>query len=207
MAALQDVSLNVPEGNFFAIMGPSGSGKSTLMNILGCLDRPTSGEYILNGTDVSTIGEGGLAELRNKLIGFVFQSFCLIPKLTALENIEVPMAYAGVPPAERRKRALHLLRKLGMEHRANHLPAELSGGQCQRIAIARAIANRPRLILADEPTGNLDIKTGEDIMSILQELHRDGATVVLITHEPDIAGYAGDTLRLSGGRLYYGGCA
>jgi putative ABC transport system ATP-binding protein len=188
--ALRGVTVHVDRGEFVAIMGSSGSGKSTLMNILGCLDRPTGGTYTLDGVEVSKLGKAELAEVRNKVLGFVFQSFNLLSRTTALENVEVPMLYAGVSGRERHKRALESLEKVGLAARKDHHPNQLSGGQQQRVAIARAIVNRPKVILADEPTGNLDSKTSTSVMALFQELGRSGITVVLVTHEPDIAEYA-----------------
>ncbi len=187
--ALRGVSLNVDKGEFVAIMGASGSGKSTMMNILGCLDRLTSGRYLLDGEDVSALSGKRLAAVRNKKIGFVFQSFNLLPKLNALQNVELPMVYAGVSGSERRKKAMAALERVGLAERYNHRPNEMSGGQRQRVAIARSLVNDPSIILADEPTGNLDSKASVEIMSVFQELNNEGATVVMVTHEPDIAKY------------------
>jgi putative ABC transport system ATP-binding protein len=180
-------------------MGPSGSGKSTLMNILGCLDTPTSGQYILNGQDVSKMEDNELAEVRNKEIGFVFQQFNLMPRLNALENVGIPLIYAGVSRKEREDRGLEMLEKVGLADRAKHRPNELSGGQCQRVAVARALINRPSIILADEPTGNLDSKTSEEIMEMFSQIHSSGNTVVLVTHEEDIADHAHRIVRLRDG--------
>ncbi|WP_332739371.1 ABC transporter ATP-binding protein [Hydrogenophaga sp.] len=188
--ALDGVSLTIEVGEFVAIMGASGSGKSTLMNILGCLDRPTSGHYSLAGEPVESLAPDDLASVRNRRIGFVFQQFNLLPRTSARENVELPMVYAGVPSAERQKRALAALRRVGLGERSGHTPAELSGGQQQRVAIARALVNQPQLILADEPTGALDTHTSEDIMRLLTELNEQGITVVLVTHEADIAAWA-----------------
>ncbi|MBT9463152.1 ABC transporter ATP-binding protein [Hydrogenophaga sp.] len=188
--ALDGVSLSVEVGEFVAIMGASGSGKSTLMNILGCLDRPTSGHYSLAGEPVESLAPDDLASVRNRRIGFVFQQFNLLPRTSARENVELPMVYAGVPSAERQKRALTALQRVGLGERSGHTPAELSGGQQQRVAIARALVNQPQLILADEPTGALDTHTSEDIMRLLTELNEQGITVVLVTHEADIAAWA-----------------
>ena len=187
--ALRGVSFNVDRGEFVAIMGASGSGKSTMMNILGCLDRLTSGRYLLDGEDVSALSGKRLAAVRNRKIGFVFQSFNLLPKLNALQNVELPMVYAGVASAQRRKKAMAALERVGLAERYTHRPNEMSGGQRQRVAIARSLVNDPAIILADEPTGNLDSKASVEIMSIFQELNNEGATVVMVTHEPDIAQY------------------
>jgi putative ABC transport system ATP-binding protein len=188
--ALAGVSLDIEAGEFVAIMGASGSGKSTLMDILGCLDRPTSGEYRLAGEPVQSLAPDALASVRNRRIGFVFQQFNLLPRTSALENVELPMVYAGVPTAERHQRARVALQRVGLGERSGHTPAELSGGQQQRVAIARALVNQPQLILADEPTGALDTHTSEDIMRLLTELNGQGITVVLVTHESDIAAWA-----------------
>ncbi|MFY9497903.1 MAG: ABC transporter ATP-binding protein [Tepidanaerobacteraceae bacterium] len=190
VVALKDVNLHIKKGEFVAIMGPSGSGKSTLMNILGCLDKPTSGEYYLEGKAISQLDSRQLAHIRNKKIGFVFQNFNLLPRMNALRNVEIPMIYAGVSSGDRRLRAMEALKSVGLEDRWHHKPNELSGGQRQRVAIARALVNSPRIILADEPTGNLDSKSGAEIMEIFTELHRNGATIVLVTHENEIAKYA-----------------
>jgi ABC-type lipoprotein export system ATPase subunit len=184
------VSLTIGEGDFVAIMGASGSGKSTLMNILGCLDLPSSGQYRLAGEEVETMGQDQLASIRNRRIGFVFQQFNLLPRTSALENVELPMVYAGLNAAQRRERGIKALQKVGLGERFQHTPAELSGGQQQRVAIARALVNDPQLILADEPTGALDSQTSEDIMRLLQDLNAQGMTVVLVTHEADIAAWA-----------------
>jgi putative ABC transport system ATP-binding protein len=188
--ALRGVSLDIAEGDFVAIMGASGSGKSTLMNILGCLDKPSSGSYRLAGEAVDAMEPDALASIRNRRIGFVFQQFNLLPRTSALENVELPMVYANVPPPERHQRALRSLQRVGLGERCDHTPAELSGGQQQRVAIARALVNNPQLILADEPTGALDSQTSEDIMRLLAELNAQGMTVVLVTHEADIAAWA-----------------
>jgi putative ABC transport system ATP-binding protein len=189
--ALRGIDMCIHPGAFVAIMGASGSGKSTFMNILGCLDRPSSGRYRLQGTDVSQMSNEQLAEVRNTLIGFVFQSFHLLPRTSALENVELPLLYSGTPARERRARALAALQSVGLETRAAHYPSQLSGGQQQRVALARALVNQPAILLADEPTGNLDTQTGEEIMGVLSTLNiQQGITVVLVTHEPDIAQYA-----------------
>lgn len=190
VAALAGVSLNIAVGEFAAIMGPSGSGKSTLMNILGCLDRPTSGSYMLNGQEVATLNDDELAITRNKRIGFVFQNFNLLPRMTAVQNVALPLVYAGVEKKERNERAAQALAAVGLDHRLDHLPNELSGGQRQRVAIARALINEPTIIMADEPTGNLDTKSGTEVMGIFERLNASGRTVILVTHEPDIAEYA-----------------
>lgn len=199
--ALKEVSLKIEKGEFTAIMGPSGSGKSTFMNILGCLDRMDEGEYILNDRDVSKLMDNELAYVRNKEIGFVFQAFNLIPRMTILENVELPMLYAGLPARERRERAITALRKVDLEDRIKHLPNEVSGGQKQRAAIARAIANSPSVIMADEPTGNLDTKSSIDIMKIFQDLNNEGKTVVMVTHENDIAQHAKRIVRFKDGEI------
>ncbi len=188
--ALKNVNLEIEHGEFIAIMGQSGSGKSTLMNIIGCLDRPTSGEYFLDGIDISKQEQDELSLIRNKKIGFVFQAFNLIPRTDILRNVELPMIYAKTKSSVRRQRALELLDKVGLKDRVDHLPNELSGGQKQRVAIARALANNPPIILADEPTGNLDTQSSEDIMNIFKTLNNEGNSVILVTHEPDIAKYA-----------------
>jgi putative ABC transport system ATP-binding protein len=199
--ALRGVSLHVERGDFVAIMGSSGSGKSTLMNILGCLDVPSAGRYLVDGMDASELDEDDLADLRNRKLGFVFQSFNLVPRTAAVANVELPLAYAGLPRAERRRRAELALESVGMGNRMRHLPAELSGGQQQRVAVARAIVTNPSLILADEPTGNLDSRSTEDVLRIFARLNLQGRTVVLITHEPDVAAQAKRVVRLSDGEI------
>lgn len=199
--ALDNVSLTVEEGEMAAIMGPSGSGKSTLMNILGCLDQPTSGTYYLSGQEVSKMNEREQAIMRNREIGFVFQSFNLLPKLTAVQNVELPLVYANVPSHERRKLAIAALERMGLAERMYHKPKELSGGQQQRVAIARAIVNRPRFILADEPTGNLDSKASAEIMGVFQELNQQGITIVLVTHEEDVALYTKRIIKFFDGKI------
>lgn len=196
---LHGIDLVVNKGEFVSIMGPSGSGKSTFMNILGCLDRPTTGSYRLNGDEVATLSDDELAYVRNKQIGFVFQSFNLLTKLTALENVALPMIYAGVNKKMRIERATQLLQSVGLGERMDHLPSELSGGQRQRVAIARALANNPAIIMADEPTGNLDSKSTIDVMNIFRGLHNEGRTILLVTHEPDIATYASRNVVLKDG--------
>ncbi len=199
--ALVDVSLDVATGELLAVMGASGSGKSTLMNILGCLDRPTSGRYLLDGSDVSHLDRNGLAEIRNRTLGFVFQSFNLLSRTSALENVELPLLYAGVATRERQERATEALRRVGLGDRLHHHSNQMSGGQQQRVAIARALVSRPRLILADEPTGNLDSRTSVEVMALLQELWRSGITIVLVTHEPDIAQHASRVIEMKDGRI------
>ena len=199
--ALRSVSLTIMKNEFVAIMGPSGSGKSTLMNILGCLDTPTSGEYILNGEDVSKLDDNSLAEIRNKQIGFVFQTFNLLPRSTALENIMLPLIYAGVTKNNRIERALEVAEEVKLSDRVAHRPNELSGGQRQRVAIARALVNNPAIILADEPTGNLDSKTSIEILGVLEEIHKNGNTVIIVTHEEDIALHAHRIIRLMDGKI------
>ncbi|GAA1795398.1 ABC transporter ATP-binding protein [Luedemannella flava] len=199
--ALRGVSLTVARGDYVAIMGSSGSGKSTLMNILGCLDVPTSGRYLLDGVDVSTLSDRQLALVRNRRIGFVFQSFNLIPRTTALANVELPLAYAGVKGAARRRRAQEALAMVGLADRAGHEPNQLSGGQQQRVAVARALVTSPALVLADEPTGNLDSQSTMDVLAVLDQLNRTGRTIVIITHEPDVAEHARRLIRLVDGRV------
>ena len=199
LEVLKGVSLDIFKNEYVALMGPSGSGKSTLMNILGCLDTPTSGSYVLNGQNVSTMPDDALADVRNIEIGFVFQQFNLLPRLTALENVALPLVYAGTPKKERLDRAMQVLEKVSLTDRSHHKPNELSGGQCQRVAIARALVNNPSLILADEPTGNLDTRTSIEIMDIFSQIQATGNTVVLVTHEEDIANYAHRIVRLRDG--------
>jgi len=203
---LHGIDLSISQGEFVAIMGHSGSGKSTLMNILGCLDTSTSGNYYLNGENVSQLSPNQVANLRNRLIGFVFQGFNLLKRMTALENVTLPMLYAGISKTKQKKRGLEILKQMGLEKHANSLPNQMSGGQQQRIAIARSLANHPPLILADEPTGNLDTKTSDDIMTLFTELNKNqGITVILVTHEPDIARYAQRMIRVMDGRITYDG--
>lgn len=199
--ALKDVTISIQKGEYVAFMGPSGSGKSTLMNIVGCLDTPTSGTYVLNGQDVSRMAENQLAEVRNKEIGFVFQTFNLLPRQTALENVALPLIYAGYSKADRTEKAMQVLRGVGLESRAGHRPSELSGGQRQRVAVARALVNDPSILLADEPTGNLDSKTSYEIMDLFEQLYDRGNTIVMVTHEEDIAQYAHRIVRLRDGLI------
>ncbi|PEO56602.1 macrolide ABC transporter ATP-binding protein, partial [Bacillus toyonensis] len=198
---LHGISLTIQSGEFVSIMGPSGSGKSTLMNIIGCLDRPTEGEYMLNDVNILTADESKLALIRNEYIGFVFQHFNLLPRLSAVENVELPLVYGGVKKAERRKRALEALGKVGLADRVHHLPNELSGGQKQRVAIARAIANNPTFIMADEPTGALDTKSGEQVMDIFTKLNAEGTTIVMVTHEEEVAAYSSRRIVLRDGKV------
>ena len=202
--ALQDVNLKIERGEYLSIMGPSGSGKSTFMNILGCLDTPSTGEYKFRGVDVSKLDDDALSAMRNKEIGFVFQNFNLLPKLNAVQNVELPLAYAGVPAAERRERAIRALERVKLADRMHHKPSELSGGQRQRVAIARALVTNPGILLADEPTGALDSKTGVEIMRLFDELHREGDnTIILITHEQEIANYAIRNVYIKDGTIHY----
>lgn len=200
--ALTDVSLTIDQNEYVAIMGPSGSGKSTLMNILGCLDTPTSGDYLFKNTQVSSLDDDALSAMRNREIGFVFQNFNLLPKLNALQNVEMPLIYAGIKTQERRERALEALKKVGLAERIHHRPGELSGGQRQRVAIARALVTNPGILLADEPTGALDSKTGEEIMHLFKKLHEDGNTIILITHEQEVADHANRTIHIRDGKIY-----
>ncbi len=199
LQVLKGISLDIYKNEYVALMGPSGSGKSTLMNILGCLDSPSGGKYILNNKDVSSMPDNDLAEVRNKEIGFVFQQFNLLPRLTAAENVALPLIYSGIGKKERHQRAMDVLEKVQLADRHHHKPNELSGGQIQRVAIARALINNPSIILADEPTGNLDSKTSAEVMGIFDEIHRGGNTVILVTHEEEIAGYAHRVIRLRDG--------
>jgi putative ABC transport system ATP-binding protein len=196
---LKGIDLEIKKGEYVALMGPSGSGKSTLMNLLGCLDTPTSGNYILNGKDVSQMQDDELADIRNKEIGFVFQTFNLLPRTTALDNVALPMIYAGYSKSERKERATEVLKQVNLSDRMDHQPNQLSGGQRQRVAIARALVNKPSIILADEPTGNLDSKTSEEIMALLEEIHKKGNTIILVTHEEDIAAHAQRIIRMRDG--------
>ncbi|MFN4190489.1 MAG: ABC transporter ATP-binding protein [Pseudothermotoga sp.] len=199
--AVDGVTLNVFNGEYLIIMGPSGSGKTTLMHLMGCLDKPDSGEIYLAGKCVSKLNDRDLARVRNKMIGFVFQQFNLLPRLTALENVELPMIYAGVPRAIRHKRAKELLTMVGLKDRMEHKPTQLSGGQMQRVAIARALANQPQIIFADEPTGNLDSKSGEEILKIFSDLHSDGLTIIVVTHDPEVAANGERVIHMRDGRI------
>jgi len=199
--ALRSITLEIAEGEYTAIMGASGSGKSTLMNILGCLDRPTAGQYILGGVDVGTLDDNALSEIRSRHIGFIFQNFNLIPQLTVLENLEVPMFYLGIPPAERRRRAEELAVRVGLQERLDHRPMQLSGGQQQRVCIARALANDPLIILADEPTGALDSRTGQSILELFEALVESGRTIIIVTHDPTVAHRCRRVVHLHDGRI------
>ena len=199
VAALQGINLSIGQGEFVSIMGPSGCGKSTMMHILGCLDRPTSGRVMLDNVNVDQLDDNRLAEIRNKKVGFVFQTFNLLPKLSAIENVELPLIYAGVRFEERRKKALELLETVGLKDRAGHKPSELSGGQSQRVAVARALINNPSIILADEPTGNLDSKSGEEIIRLFAELNARGNTIIMVTHDQEIANHSRRIVRLKDG--------
>lgn len=200
--ALRGVTLEVTAGEFVAVMGPSGSGKSTLMNLIGCLDRPTDGQYELEGRPVGELTASELARVRNAMVGFVFQNFRLLPRLTALENVELSLMYAGVPPRQRRERALESLGRVGVAHRASHRPPELSGGEQQRVAIARAVVNRPKIVVADEPTGALDSRNGAEVLGLFQALHDEGITMLVVTHDPDVARHARRLVVLRDGMLH-----
>jgi putative ABC transport system ATP-binding protein len=199
--ALKGIDLEIRAGEFAAIVGPSGSGKSTLMNLIGCLDTPTGGDYFLGGEPVAGLSRDALADVRNRRVGFVFQSFNLLPQISAVENVELPMLFGGIPPRERRRRAEELLARVGLSDRAEHRPTELSGGQMQRVAIARALAMEPDILLADEPTGNLDTRTGEEIMALFARLHEQGNTIILVTHERDIGEHADRIIQLRDGKI------
>ncbi len=199
--ALKSITMNIFTNEYVALMGPSGSGKSTLMNLLGCLDTPSEGTYLLNDINVSSMSDSELAEVRNKMIGFVFQTFNLLPRMSSLENVALPLVYSGIKQNERLQKAEHALESVGLQDRMMHKPNELSGGQRQRVAIARALVNNPAIILADEPTGNLDTKTSAEIMAIFEKIHKQGNTVILVTHEPDIAAYAHRIIRLRDGLI------
>jgi putative ABC transport system ATP-binding protein len=199
--ALDDVSLVIRAGEFVALMGPSGSGKSTLLNVLGCLDTPTSGEYWLDGEPVATLTEDRLADVRQRKLSFIFQAYHLVPRMTAARNVELPMIFAGIDPKARRERIRHALDVVGLSHRLDHRPTQLSGGERQRVAIARSIVMEPKILLADEPTGNLDSKSGSEIVALLQQLNADGLTIILVTHDPNVAARAQRTLRMRDGRL------
>jgi putative ABC transport system ATP-binding protein len=200
--ALKNINLNIEQNEYLAIMGPSGSGKSTLMNILGCLDTPTSGRYFFRGADVSMLDDDALSAMRNREIGFIFQNFNLLPRLNSLQNVELPLIYSGTPVAERRERARRALDRVGLSDRVAHKPSELSGGQRQRVAIARALVTNPGILLADEPTGALDSRTGEDIMALFKALHDEGNTIILITHEQEVANHAARNIYLKDGEIY-----
>ncbi|WP_394883268.1 ABC transporter ATP-binding protein [Clostridium baratii] len=204
LKVLNNITLKVPKGQFVAIIGPSGSGKSTFMNFIGCLDKVDSGTYILDGMDVRDLNDNELSEIRNKKIGFIFQQFNLLSKLSALENVELPLIYRGISSSERRKRAIEALKKVGLENRKNHLPTQLSGGQQQRVAIARAIVTDPEILLCDEPTGALDTKTSKEIMELIKDLNKEGRTIVMITHDLNVASQAKRQIRIKDGTLYEG---
>lgn len=201
VVALENINLNIEAGEFLAIMGPSGSGKSTLMNIMGCLDRPSSGSYRLGGRDVARLKDNSLADVRNRKIGFVFQTFNLLPRISAVGNVELPMVYSGIPPRRRRELARKLLTEVGLGNRMNHRPNQMSGGQRQRVAIARALGNQPAVILADEPTGNLDSHSGREIMDIFYELNKQGTTIIMVTHDAEVAGHARRIIRIRDGKI------
>lgn len=201
VVAVHEMDLVVPPGDFIALLGPSGCGKSSLLNLLGCLDRPSSGTLLIDGVDVSQLDDDELARLRNRKIGFVFQHYHLLPRMSAVRNVELPMMYAGIPPEERRSRAVAGLERVNLAHRLDHTPSMLSGGESQRVAIARALAMNPSLVLADEPTGNLDTRTGEEILRLFESIHRDGTTLVMVTHSPEMAARARRILRLRDGRI------
>ena len=205
MHILKDIHLTIEKGEYLSVLGPSGSGKSTLMNIIGCLDTPTSGSYVLNGNLIEDMTEAELAEIRNREIGFIFQNSQLLPRLNALRNVEMPLIYAGVPPKERRRRAMEMLERVGLSDRMYHYPNQLSGGQQQRVAIARALVGNPNILLADEPTGALDQKTGKQVMQLFQELSDEGRTIVMITHDMHIASYARRVVHIIDGELTEGG--
>ena len=205
MHILKDIHLTIEKGEYLSVLGPSGSGKSTLMNIIGCLDTPTSGSYVLNGNLIEDMTEGELAEIRNREIGFIFQNSQLLPRLNALRNVEMPLIYTGVPPKERRRRAMEMLERVGLSDRMYHYPNQLSGGQQQRVAIARALVGNPNILLADEPTGALDQKTGKQVMQLFQELSDEGRTIVMITHDMNIASYARRVVHIIDGELTEGG--
>ena len=199
--ALDGVSVEIQAGDYVAIMGPSGSGKSTLMNLIGCLDTPSSGSYQLNGREIASMGDDELAQIRNKEIGFIFQTFNLLPRADAVQNVELPLVYSGLPRRERKERAVKALESVGLGERKHHRPNEMSGGQRQRVAIARALVNGPSILLADEPTGNLDSKTGEEILALMDELHAKGNTIILVTHEDELAQHAARVIRLRDGKI------